>query len=110
MERCYFQNIFGLQWVLFTTITIGLCFSTCRVRTRGYPFMTSTQRGQRGQTQMDACGRGEGGQAPCGRPHRKLKVESTDLILSSHAKKLASFSPEFRLSRNKKWKFFGDVN
>ena len=33
---------------------------------------------------------GEGGQAPCGRPHRKL--ESTDVILSSsHAKKLASF-------------------
>jgi|SRR6218665_1975622 len=35
---------------------------------------------------------GEGGQAPCGRPHRKLKLESTDVILSSsHAKKLASF-------------------
>ena len=33
-----------------------------------------------------------GGQAPCGRPHRKLKVESTDVILStSHAKKLVSF-------------------
>src|SRR6218665_2018887 len=53
---------------------------------------------------------GRGGQAPCGRPHRKLKLESTDLILSSHAKKLASFSPEFRLSRNKKWTFFGNVN
>ena len=36
--------------------------------------------------------------APCGRPHRKLKLESTDVILSSsHAKKLASFLPEFRL-------------
>jgi len=34
---------------------------------------------------------GAGGQAPCGRPHRKLKLESTDIILSSHAKKLASF-------------------
>jgi len=35
---------------------------------------------------------GEGGQAPCGRPHRKLKLESTDIMLSSsHAKKLASF-------------------
>ena len=33
-----------------------------------------------------------GGQDPCGRPHRKLKLESTDVILSSsHAKKLASF-------------------
>ena len=41
---------------------------------------------------------GEGGQTPCGRPHRKLKLESTDVILSSsHAKKLASFLPEFRL-------------
>ena len=35
---------------------------------------------------------GEGGQAPCGCPHIKLKLESTDVILSSsHAKKLASF-------------------
>ena len=43
-----------------------------------------------GQAQVDACGRG--GPAPCGRPHRKLKLESTDVILSSsHAKKLASF-------------------
>ena len=51
-----------------------------------------------GQAQVDACGRGEGGQAPCGRPHRKLKLESTDVILSSsHAKKLASFLPKFRL-------------
>jgi len=36
-------------------------------------------------------------QAPCGRPHRKLKLESTDVILSCNAKKLASFLPEFRL-------------
>src|SRR6218665_4160863 len=51
-----------------------------------------------GQAQVDACERGQGGQAPCGRPHRKLKLESTDVILfSSHAKKLASFLPEFRL-------------
>ena len=35
---------------------------------------------------------GGGGPAPYGRPHRKLKLESTDVILSpSHAKKLASF-------------------
>jgi len=31
------------------------------------------------------------GQAPCGHPHRKLKLESTDVILSSPAKKLAYF-------------------
>src|SRR6218665_2459841 len=53
---------------------------------------------------------GRGGQAPCGRPHRKLKLESTDLILSSHAKKLASFSPEFRLWTEKMWKFFCDID
>jgi len=42
---------------------------------------------------------GRGGfQAACGRPHRKLKLESTDVILSSsHAKKLVYFLPEFRL-------------
>jgi len=39
-----------------------------------------------------------GGQAPCGNSHRKLKLESTDVILSSsHAKKLVSFLPELRL-------------
>src|SRR6218665_802559 len=44
------------------------------------------------QAQVDACGRGRGGQAPCGRPHRKLKLKSTDVILSSsHAKKVAYF-------------------
>src|SRR6218665_1128396 len=64
-----------------------------------------------GQAQVDACGRGMGGPAPCGRPHRKLKLESTDFILSSsHAKKLASFLPEFRLWTEKKWKFFCDIN
>src|SRR6218665_3759038 len=64
-----------------------------------------------GQAQVDACGRGEGGPAPCGRPHRKLKLESTDVILSSsHAKKLASFLPEFHLWTENKWKFFCDIN
>ena len=58
-----------------------------------------------GQAQVDACGRGEGDPAPCGRPHRKLKLESTptDVILASyHAKKLASFLPGFRLWTEKK--------
>jgi len=40
---------------------------------------------------------GGGGPAPCRRAHRKLKLESTDVLLSSHAKKLASLLPEFRL-------------
>jgi len=64
----------------------------------GHPFMTSTWRGVGGQAQVDACGRGRWCQAPCGRPHRKLNLESTDIILSSsHAKKLMYFLPEFRL-------------
>ena len=53
------------------------------------------EEGRGGQAQVDG---GQRGQAPCGRPHRKLKLESTDVILySSYAKKLASFLPEFRL-------------
>ena len=62
--------------------------------------------GGEGQAQMDACGRGMGGPALCGRPHRKLKLESTDVILSSsHAKKLASFLPDFRLWTEKSGNF-----
>ena len=50
---------------------------------------------------------GKGGPAQCGRPHRKLKLESTDVILSSsHAKKLASFLPEFLLWTEKKVEIF----
>src|SRR6218665_482861 len=49
--------------------------------------MTSTRRVGGGQAPVDACGRGAGGPDPCGRPHRKLKLESTDVILpTSHAK------------------------
>ena len=55
--------------------------SYVHVALRGHPFMTSTRR-RRGQAQVDACGRG-GGQAPCGRPNIKLKLESTDVIFSS---------------------------
>src|SRR6218665_197333 len=72
---------------------------------RGHPFMTSTRswEGVRLRwTHVD----GGGGPAPCGRPHRKLKLESTDIILSSsHAKKLASFLPEFRLWTEKSGNF-----
>jgi len=62
--------------------------------------MTSTRMGGREGvrlrwTHVDG---GGGSQAPCGRPRSKLKLESTDVMLSSsHAKKLASFLPEFRL-------------
>ena len=51
------------------------------------------------------------GLAPCGRPHKKLKLESTDVILSaSHAKKLASFFTRISSLDRKKWKFFGDIH
>src|SRR6218665_3363630 len=55
---------------------------------------------------------GGGGQAPCGRPHRKLKLESTDIIMSSsHAKKLASFFTQISsLDGITSEKFFDDIN
>ena len=69
--------------------------------------MMSTRRGGGGQDQVDACGRGEGVPAPCGRPHRKLKLESTDIILSSsHAKKLASFFTRISALDRKKVEIF----
>src|SRR6218665_3934147 len=62
----------------------------CKFSIMGHPFMTSTRRGSGLGGRM--CTGGEGGQAPCGRPHRKLKLESTDVILySSHEKKLVYF-------------------
>jgi len=58
--------------------------------------MTSTRRGEEGQAQVDACGR----------PHKKLKLQSTDVILSSSdAKKLSSCLPEFRLWTEKSGNF-----
>src|SRR6218665_3982655 len=57
----------------------------------GHPFMTSTRRREGFRLRWSHVD-GGGGPAPCGRPHRKLKLESTDVILSSsHAKKLAPF-------------------
>ena len=48
----------------------------------------------------------DGGPAPCGRPHRKLKLESTDDILSSsHAKKLVSFYQNFVFGQEKSGNF-----
>ena len=72
---------------------------------RGHPFMTSTRRG-RGSGSGGRMWTGERGPAPCGRPHRKLKLESTDVILSSsHAKKLASFLPKFHFWTEKSGNF-----
>jgi len=45
---------------------------------------------------------GGGSPVSCGRPHRKLKLESTDVILySSHAKKFAVFSQNFVFGQKK---------
>ena len=53
-----------------------------------------------GQAQVDACGRGVQPQVDV--PKKNYKLVSTDVILSSsHAKKLASFLPEFRLCTEK---------
>ena len=79
---------------------------------RGNPFMTSTRRGREVRLRWTHVGGERGGQAPCGSPHRNLKLESTDVILSSsHARKLASFFYQnVVFGWNKKWKFFGDIN
>ena len=79
------------------------------LQNRGLPFMTSTRRGSGSGGRMWT---GEGGPAhvDTGRPHKKLKLESTDVILSSSlAKKLASFYQNFIFGQ-KKWKFFCDIN
>ena len=56
--------------------------------------MMSTQKGEG----LCSGGREGGVQAQCGRPHKKLKLESTDVILSSsHAKKLVYFYQSFVL-------------
>src|SRR6218665_1353452 len=97
-------SVFGpLLFILYTTPLRSLIISIDHhlyaddTQLWGHPFMTSTRRG-RWSGSPGRIWTGEGGQAPCGRPHRKLKLESTDVILSSsHAKKLASFLPEFRL-------------
>src|SRR6218665_780882 len=60
---------------------------------RGHPFMTSTWRGSGSGGRLWT-----GGPATCGRPHRKLKLESTDVILSSSQQRSwRLFKPEFRL-------------
>src|SRR6218665_2589366 len=71
------------------------------IRLRGHPFMTSTRRGEGvglRWTHVD----GGRGPAPCGRPHRKLKLESTDFILSSsHAKTVDVFHQNFVFGQKK---------
>ena len=76
---------------------------------KGHSFMTSTRR-EEGVRLRWAHVDGRS-QAPCGRPHRKLKIESTDVILSSSHAKLVSFlNQNFVFRRNKKWKIFDNIN
>ena len=99
------QQEFQSPWMCKYQKAIHVIGSYC---IRGHPFMTSTWRGSGSGGRMWTGGRGP---APCGRPHRKLKLESTDVILSSsHAKKLMSFLSEFHLWTEKKWKFSCDIN
>src|SRR6218665_1790606 len=80
--------------------------NSASVTVRGHPFMTSTRRGARGSGSGRRMWTGGGDPARCGRPHIKLKLEFTDVILaSSHAKKLASLLPEFRLWTEKRGNF-----
>jgi len=54
---------------------------------------------------------GWGGQPSCERQHRKLKLESTDVVLSPcHAKKLMSFYQTFVFERSENGNFAGDLN
>src|SRR6218665_261674 len=68
---------------------------------RGHPFMTSKRRGEGVRLRWTHVDGGRG-PTPCGRPHKKLKLESTDVILSSsHAKKLRLFFQNFIFGQKK---------
>ena len=87
---CKYLNIKTLK--LIAIFRLSSTHSLVPVPIRDHPFMTSTRRGETGSGSGERMWTGGGGPAPCGRPHRKLKLESTDVILSSsHAQKLASF-------------------
>src|SRR6218665_3559164 len=78
----FLSDIIGNKFIIFFIIIVSIAkiletddgVPRCLHEIRGHPFMTSTRRGEG----SGSCGRGRG-QAPCGRPHRKLKLESTDI-------------------------------
>src|SRR6218665_2235816 len=86
---------------VLTTIHLG---SKIKYSVRDHPFMTST-RGGGGSGGRIWTGVGS---SPCGRPHRKLKLESTDVILS--CKEAGVFFTRISSLDGKKWKFFCDIN
>src|SRR6218665_1227747 len=74
----------------------------CTSSSKGPSIYDVHTKGGRGSGSDGRMWMGDGGPAPCGRPHRKLKLESTDVILSSsHAKKLASFYQNFVFGQKK---------
>src|SRR6218665_1879573 len=67
--------------------------------------------GAGGQAQVDACGRGVGpALGLCGRPHRKLKLESTDghPVFFSCKEVGVFFFTRISSLAEKNWKFFCD--
>ena len=89
---------------VFTRLSCVTCF--CARLLKGPSIYDVHTEGGGGQAQVDACGRGEGGSSPMCTSTQKIKIESTDAILSSsHAKKLVSFLPEFRLCTEKSGNF-----
>src|SRR6218665_1090760 len=57
----------------------SLLFVFCKLR--GHPFMMSTRRGMGAWLRWTHVDGGRS-QAPCGRPRRKLKLETTDIFFS----------------------------
>ena len=94
--------VFHVKLIVFFKISLGLKGPSI------YDVHTEDEGVMLRWTHVDG---GVGCPALCGRPDRKLKLESTDVILSfSHAKKLASFFTRISLWTEKKWKFFCDGN
>src|SRR6218665_3530772 len=82
------------SWVLYKC-HVGMLADEAKDQVHKGPYIYDIHTEGEGSGSGGRIWTGEGGPAPCGRPHRKLKLESTDVILSSfHAKKLASFLPE----------------
>src|SRR6218665_639136 len=88
---------------IYFLLQFGLLLVYCPFILRGHPFMTSARRGSGSSGRMWT----GGGSAPCGGPHRTLKLEPTDVILSSsNAKKLAFFTRILSLNRIKSGNFW----
>src|SRR6218665_3580431 len=80
--------------------------NSASVTVRGHPFMTSTRRGARGSGSGGRMWTGGRRSSPMWTSTQKIKLKSTDVILSSsHAKKLASFYQNFVFGQKKSGNF-----